>query len=315
MFKVVPDQLRISEGWVRCGQCDEVFDANAFLQTRSAPEPAAARKESLPETPTSSPEQPSVEAETVHGPDPEPAFEIDVQKTALPDAEPEAVVAEVAAVAVAEVDVLDVVPGVEMSVEHIQAVAMDLPAVVSREVRHREPEEISVSFMTAGQKADVPTRRGMSALWGLLATVLLMVLVAQVLVQERDRIAATESAAVALLNPLCELTGCSISPLQQIESVVIDSSAFTKIRPDLYRLSFSLKNMAMVDVATPALELTLTDRQDQALVRRVFTASELAALKPVLAAGSEWAASMSVSIQLPGAVDRISGYRLLAFYP
>ena len=31
MFKVVPDQLRISEGWVRCGHCAEVFDAAAHL--------------------------------------------------------------------------------------------------------------------------------------------------------------------------------------------------------------------------------------------------------------------------------------------
>jgi predicted Zn finger-like uncharacterized protein len=31
MFKVVPDQLRMSDGWVRCGQCNEVFDANANL--------------------------------------------------------------------------------------------------------------------------------------------------------------------------------------------------------------------------------------------------------------------------------------------
>jgi predicted Zn finger-like uncharacterized protein len=31
MFKVVPDQLRISAGWVRCGQCDEIFDASAHL--------------------------------------------------------------------------------------------------------------------------------------------------------------------------------------------------------------------------------------------------------------------------------------------
>ena len=27
LFKVVPDQLRISDGWVRCGQCGEIFDA------------------------------------------------------------------------------------------------------------------------------------------------------------------------------------------------------------------------------------------------------------------------------------------------
>eukprot|EP01041_Mallomonas_annulata_P031861 gene31861-54246_t len=42
MFKVVPDQLRISDGWVRCGQCDEVFDANAHLYTdpEQRPEPA-----------------------------------------------------------------------------------------------------------------------------------------------------------------------------------------------------------------------------------------------------------------------------------
>lgn len=37
MFKVVADQLRISDGWVRCGQCKQVFDAAAHLQ---APPPA-----------------------------------------------------------------------------------------------------------------------------------------------------------------------------------------------------------------------------------------------------------------------------------
>ena len=41
-FKVVPDQLRISEGWVRCGQCKEIFDAAAHLQV--LPLPVAADK-------------------------------------------------------------------------------------------------------------------------------------------------------------------------------------------------------------------------------------------------------------------------------
>src|SRR5690606_5597537 len=35
MFRVVPDQLRISEGWVRCGHCTEVFDASANLSDES----------------------------------------------------------------------------------------------------------------------------------------------------------------------------------------------------------------------------------------------------------------------------------------
>src|SRR5574343_315971 len=35
MFRVVPDQLRMSAGWVRCGQCQAAFDASAQLQTPS----------------------------------------------------------------------------------------------------------------------------------------------------------------------------------------------------------------------------------------------------------------------------------------
>ena len=38
MFKVVPDQLKISEGWVRCGHCTEIFDASANLQAKAVPD-------------------------------------------------------------------------------------------------------------------------------------------------------------------------------------------------------------------------------------------------------------------------------------
>ncbi|MBP9684584.1 MAG: zinc-ribbon domain-containing protein, partial [Rhodoferax sp.] len=38
LFKVVPDQLRMSEGWVRCGQCSEIFDASLhLLQSETEP--------------------------------------------------------------------------------------------------------------------------------------------------------------------------------------------------------------------------------------------------------------------------------------
>ena len=39
LFKVVPDQLRISDGWVRCGHCKKVFDATLSLQKAPAPVP------------------------------------------------------------------------------------------------------------------------------------------------------------------------------------------------------------------------------------------------------------------------------------
>jgi predicted Zn finger-like uncharacterized protein len=39
MFRVVPDQLKISDGWVRCGHCSDVFDAMLNLQNETSPPP------------------------------------------------------------------------------------------------------------------------------------------------------------------------------------------------------------------------------------------------------------------------------------
>lgn len=48
LFKVVPDQLRISDGWVRCGQCKKVFDATLSLQEAPAPAPLPPEPETVP---------------------------------------------------------------------------------------------------------------------------------------------------------------------------------------------------------------------------------------------------------------------------
>lgn len=61
VFRVVQDQLRVSEGWVRCGQCQEVFNALETLFDLGAA--------GLPEAPTEPPRpEPSAPA-------PAPAFE------------------------------------------------------------------------------------------------------------------------------------------------------------------------------------------------------------------------------------------------
>ncbi|HEY9094802.1 MAG TPA: DUF3426 domain-containing protein [Hydrogenophaga sp.] len=48
MFKVVPDQLKISDGWVRCGHCSDVFDAMLNLQESVAPAAPEKRSDSAP---------------------------------------------------------------------------------------------------------------------------------------------------------------------------------------------------------------------------------------------------------------------------
>jgi predicted Zn finger-like uncharacterized protein len=62
LFKVVADQLKISDGWVRCGQCATVFDAQANLVTSptvSAPSPT--------------PQQPPAPTPTLSAPEPQAA--------------------------------------------------------------------------------------------------------------------------------------------------------------------------------------------------------------------------------------------------
>jgi hypothetical protein len=135
------------------------------------------------------------------------------------------------------------------------------------------------------------------------------------MVQERDRLAVAQPALQPVLVSLCEKLSCRLSPLRQIESVVIDASAFTRIRADVYRLNFTFKNTAAVGVAAPAIELTLTDLQDQPIVRRVFAADEFQGKTAVIAAGSELVASFALKVKPTAETGHISGYRLVAFYP
>jgi predicted Zn finger-like uncharacterized protein len=64
IFKVVQDQLKVSEGWVRCGRCNEVFNAleGLFDMEREAP---PQRSRPVPAAPTPSPEAEAPLAEPV----------------------------------------------------------------------------------------------------------------------------------------------------------------------------------------------------------------------------------------------------------
>jgi hypothetical protein len=69
-----------------------------------------------------------------------------------------------------------------------------------------------------------------------------------------------------------------------------------------------------MDLAAPALELTLTDTQDQPLLRRVIQSTEFSGQRPILA-GGELAANLPISVPLGSVPEKIAGYKLLAFYP
>ena len=325
LFRVVSDQLRISDGWVRCGQCNEIFDASSHLQSAPLIDSAAFQATPQSEVVPTSDNQTIGSAETVVEEVP-PNQDVEPVNHSVKSIETEG----------APLGVQSVAPPLDRSDEDVpplraqsrgddedlraplvtQDVEQSAPALLVPSQSEEQPAVAAVvSFM---RRADQPSpwhRRGVRVSLALLGLVLGLGLIAQVVVHQRDRIAALQPASRPMLLALCGVLGCEVRPLMQIESIMIDNSSFTKIRGEAYRLNFALRNAASTVLALPALELTLTDTQDRAILRRVFLPAELGASATQFAAGEEWAASLAVNLHVNGSADRIAGYRLLAFYP
>lgn len=169
-----------------------------------------------------------------------------------------------------------------------------------------------VSFVRAAKRKAFWRRPLVRTGLGVIAMVLLCTLALQMVLQERDRIAAMDVRVRPWLQRLCEPLQCTLAPLRQISDVVIESSSFNKARGDSYQLVFVIKNRATLPLSMPAMELTLTDTQDQPVLRRVFLPQEMGAPAELPALG-EWTSSVAVVVTTGGA--RVAGYRLLAFYP
>lgn len=296
MFKVVPDQLRVSDGWVRCGQCDEVFDANAHLQ-------------SLEDAQMPAPVKP---------PDPTPfawgdSLDVDGAAPASQNVPEVQEVREFPETSDAR-DPLDAVPADDLGSSELGPISQ-VHSDLQLDLQSDLAPTPTPHFLKSQHAVSAQQSRGVRFVVALLCVLSACLLLVQWTVHERDRIAATEPAALVVLEPLCAVLDCRIAPLRQIESLVIDNSSFGKTQADVYRLGFAVKTTALVEVAAPSLELTLTDAQDKAVVRRVFSPQDLGAQRPTLASGGEWTGSVPVTVKPPAGAERIAGYRLLAFYP
>jgi hypothetical protein len=149
-----------------------------------------------------------------------------------------------------------------------------------------------------------------------LTVALALLLMGQFVVQERERLLAWQPDLLPMGLAACRVLNCTIAPLKLIDSLAIESSSFTLIAGDTYRWDFVLKNTASVELAFPAIELSLTDSLDRVWMRRIFLPQELGVSSPMLLPGAEWSSSMSVKIKTDGqSADQIAGYRILALYP
>jgi hypothetical protein len=175
-------------------------------------------------------------------------------------------------------------------------------------------ESQAPSFVADVQRRTVWRSRPVRAVLWLAVLLLLAGLVLQMTLGQRDWLAARLPRLTPVLQALCAQAGCSVQPYRQLEAVVIDGSAFNRVRGSSFRFSITLRNTSDWPVASPALELTLTDAQEQTLARRVLTAAELGAPSALPARG-EFGHTYALTLGDAASPNAIAGYRVTAFYP
>jgi predicted Zn finger-like uncharacterized protein len=374
MFKVVADQLKVSQGWVRCGHCTEVFDASAYLVPDDAwvlapsalmpDDPAAAgheaplpaHDEGLPSGSSPDSVEPSI------APEHDEALAADQLSLSPPLQEQDD--------ARVGTDVLNRAswkqtredyPYLETPSENVDTPMADVslrranlvhtasidvsgaewPFLVDSSVADADLQPVDVTHDERPDEVSFVRDARRKVFWkkplvrwflGMTSFLLVLALASQWAMHEKDTVAASQPQLAPLLHKLCAVLHCEVRLPRHIASVVIDSSSFKKLGPDVYHLSFSLKNTGAIPLAMPSLEITLTDTRDRALVRRVLAPAQYGAGDGPLAAHFAMAGTVTMKVSDDGETVRspppaasapsapltslrVAGYRILAFYP
>ena len=310
VFRVVQDQLKVSEGWVRCGRCNEVFNAleTLFDLERDTP----------PEW------SPGGQAPVVMSPgdvtthEVEPAADhsradrIDAHLLGTRRRESDST----PATRVGERDRLEF-PDAQFEPESL---AWEVPVFdprVAPAAPSRADPEIATSraapeFMRHAQRRERwqhPMAR--AALSGA-AIALSGALALQAGHHFRDLVSQRWPVTQPTLLAWCEWRGCSIEPPRRIDDIAVESTALTRTpEVDAFRLAMTLRNHGAIALALPSIDLSLTDATGRLVARRMLAPSEFRAGTAPIQAGAE----LPLQLLLSTGNARVTGYTVEIFYP
>ena len=313
VFRVVQDQLKVSEGWVRCGRCGDVFNALAGLfdlERETAPAWTPSQRGGLdllpahgdardaapgpPDAPTPAQTPPPTPSEWSDLP---AADDSDADTRA--DSHLEARLMERDAfdddaVGRGELSDLDDARQNERATD--EAVAAETPAFLRRAASHARWQQPRMRLALGGCSA-----------------VLALTLTAQVAVWKRDEIAARWPQSVPALTAVCDALGCAIEPLRRLDGLAVESSGLTQLdSASQYRLQVALRNRDAWPLLTPALDVTLTDNRGEVVARKVLRQGDFGQAVPTSRpAGTE----LALQAVFDAGERRISGYSIEIFYP
>ena len=314
IFRVVEDQLKVSEGWVRCGRCDDVFNAVEALFDLDSESPPA-----WVPPPVVAHATPSLEADpTPHNkPSPFSPAPYDPRE-------------------VAELDEDD-----RIASRFFQGEQFDAPrsAADAVDVRDRAdfadakfndslvddaadpaplapmPDNTPAFVRHAEQRAR--SRRPLARAMVALGCVLLVgTLAGQVVHHFRDTVAVQWPALQGPLSAWCATAGCTLQAPRRLEDVQVESTTLSRaaVGTDTFRLAVTLRNRGALPVALPSIEVTLTDGNGQMVSRRALSPADFRRNDPASATVAPHGEA-PLQVLLATGTSRVSGYTVELFYP
>ncbi len=333
VFRVVQDQLRVSEGWVRCGRCEEVFSGLEGLfeltpATAAADTSAAAGDgegagagdvartcdvtlEALDTVGAAPRSAPGV---NTHDDNFEPAYR--PSPASLPASLPTQAVIGAAADLAGEPAVVARRVGPPTAPTITGGAGQPAPTQsfgnddLVDQIRSSAP-----AFMAEAQRHARWRDSAMRPVLRFGALALLLLLAAQVVFEFRGYLAVRWPAMQGGLQQMCSWIGCSLPTPRQLSALTVESASL--LREDARgsnRLEVALRNRGRGAVALPAVELSLNDEQGQVVARRVFTPMEIVdatGMAQSLGAGTEMPIKLPLSIE----GNRVAGFSVEIFYP
>lgn len=293
VFKIVPDQLKVSSGWVRCGRCAEVFDAASHAVPSEVSEAWQALREPIAISSSLPTSGIATKADSYVAP----------KNIAINAANTPAI-------------------GIFSTKKDVGSNSRTKKNTITRQEKEIK-EETNLTFMRIAKNKAFWQRTTVVRSLRAVCVGLLGLLFFQVVFSQRNHLVASKPALKPSFELLCQALGCTIETFKNIDAFKIDSSSFQKsqtVSPnspqaEIFALKLSLKNNAELAIAMPAVELTLTDTNDKPVLRRVLLAKDFGFNADTLPANGDWNGAMTLVLTPSVSMAPITGYRVLLFYP
>ncbi|WP_322015987.1 zinc-ribbon and DUF3426 domain-containing protein [Paraburkholderia sp. J12] len=170
--------------------------------------------------------------------------------------------------------------------------------------------------VTREAPARAPRRTGWRIVGGLVALVLLALLGAQLAWWLRETVMVYWPDSQPLYVQACQQIGCRVMPPRDIDGLQVEPSDLRQVDdPHHLELKVPLRNHFSVALAYPAMELTLLDRQNNVVVRRVLWPQDYVSPGTHLEAGLPARTTQMMIVRLDTGNVVASNFRIEIFYP